>query len=387
MKLRYCLFPILWFLFPLLSYADSPPDRQPLSIVSAQSRVVLTDYLPIGGTVAANRSVVLAAQIPGRVTRIAGEEGDRFQEGSLLVKINDDALRAQRQTAIVQYYAAVSAAGSARAQLHRKIESPSTSNPAPGGMGLPKLFDQIFTKPFSDAIGAQDSDVERHVDLFSTRSQADQAHHTVEQVLAQIRQIDSKLRDSVGVAPFDGTIITKQVEVGDTVQPGQPLLEFGELDTLKVRIDVPESLIHYLQEGQSLNIQGKNLKTGSQATVSRIFPTADPVRHTTPVELTIFAIQNIAPGNYVEVQVPLSKDAAKKQVLVPVTAVMDWGGGLSVVYIVNKSERVIRRLVRIGDILPSGEVTILFGVKAGERVIDQPPSNLKSGFLASLYSR
>ena len=49
-----------------------------------------------------------------------------------------------------------------------------------------------------------------------------------------IEEIDAKLRDAKSLAPFDGVITKKFIEVGDTVQPGQPLIDFSESAALIV---------------------------------------------------------------------------------------------------------------------------------------------------------
>ncbi len=54
------------------------------------------------GSVIPLKEVTLAAQIPGRIINIAGEEGDKFTAGTELVKINDDDLQAKKSAAEAQ---------------------------------------------------------------------------------------------------------------------------------------------------------------------------------------------------------------------------------------------------------------------------------------------
>ena len=56
-------------------------------------------YIILGGSVIPLKEVTLAAQIPGRIIDIAGEEGDEFAAGTKLVKINDDDLLAKKAAA------------------------------------------------------------------------------------------------------------------------------------------------------------------------------------------------------------------------------------------------------------------------------------------------
>ncbi len=377
--MRFYHFPMAFVLLALFSFNVSSQQSQPLSIIPVKTLSIPANRLLVGGTVAAHKSVVFSAQMPGRIISISGEEGDRFKQGEWLVKINDDELIARRQTALAQYATAYSAINNARVQLYRQRESPLTSSHTPGGMGMPGMFDQIFTNPMSEVLGIRDYGVERGADIYATRTQLDQAYYAFDQAVAQIRQIDTKLRDTVSIAPFEGIIVSKNIEVGDTVQPGQTLLVFENLNVLQIVVDVPGRLIINLQEGQLLNARVDGMPHDIEVRVSKIFPTSDPVRHTTRVKLTLPAGSQVSAGNYAEVWIPGSKTATQKRLLIPSSAVIE-RGGLPSIFVVNAQNFVELRLARVGDILPSGDVVILYGVKENERVLDKPPAFITSGF-------
>jgi RND family efflux transporter MFP subunit len=363
------------------SVINNAEKKVPLSIVPVKVVTVPANQVLIAGTVAAHKSVILSAQMPGRVVSISGEEGDRFNKGVLLLKINDDELRAKRQVALAQFHTATIAAQNAGVQFHRQMISPSTSNNAPGGMGLPGMFDQIFTNRMGSVLGTRKYGVERGADIFNTRAQLDQAHQALEQARSQIQQIDTLLRDTMSIAPFDGVIVTKHVEVGDTVQPGQPLLKYEDLDILQIKADVPGRLVQRLKQGALVNARVDGSNDMIQVTVNKIFPTSDPVRHTTHVEFNIpaQAAANISPGNYAEVSVPVSDSGNRKDLLIPASAVIE-RGGLPSVFVINASNQTELRLVRLGKMLSSGEVVILYGVKEKERILDKPPAYVTSGY-------
>ena len=380
MKIYYLMFIFLsMFLTILFPGAVASQEPQSLSIVPVKTYSIPANRLFVGGTVAAHKSVVLAAQMPGRIISISGEEGDRFKQGDLLVKINDDELLARRQIALAQFATASIAVNNAGVQYHRQIASSSTSNHAPGGMGMPGMFDQLVTNPMSDMMGTRDYGVERGADIVAARAQLEQAHQALEQARSQIQQIDTKLRDTLSVAPFAGVITTKSIEVGDTVQPGQTLLVYEDLNVLQIVIDVPGRLIHNLEEGQSLNARIDGLNDKIPVKVSKIFPTSDPVRHTTRVKLSLPAASRAAPGNYAEVWIPVSKSSVQRRLLVPSTAVIE-RGGIPSIFVVNEQNQAELRLIRVGETLSSGYTTILYGVKENERVLDKPPAFVTSGY-------
>ncbi len=361
------------------SYVHSE-TLESLSVIPVKTLPIPANRLLVSGSVAARKSVVLSAQMPGRITAILGEEGDRFKKGDFLVKINDDELLARRQTAVAQFTSASIAVNNAGVQFNRQISSRSTSNRAPGGMGMPGMFDQLFTNPMSDMMGTRDYDVERGADIFASRAQLDQAHQALQQARAQIQQIDTKLRDTLSIAPFDGVIVKKSIEVGDTVQPGQPLLVYEDISELQIVADMPSRLVKSIREGQDLSARIDGINTEIEVKVSKIFPTSDPVRHTTRVKFSLPVTTDVSPGNYAEVWVPVSKGASKKRFLVPSSAIVT-RGGLPTIFVVDQQNQVELRLVRVGRLLSSGEVVIDYGVSETDRVLDKPPAFVTSGYV------
>ncbi|MCP3851249.1 MAG: efflux RND transporter periplasmic adaptor subunit [Gammaproteobacteria bacterium] len=349
------------------------------SIVPVKVHSIPANRLFVGGTVNALKSVVLTAQMPGRIVSISGEEGDFFKEGDLLVRINDDELRAKRQTAIAGFNTASIAVNNAGVQYNRQVVSDSTSNRAPGGMGLPGMFDQLVTNPMSDMMGTRDYGVERGADIVAARSRLDQAHQALQQARYQIQQIDTKLRDTLSIAPFDGVIVSKNIEVGDTVQPGQSLLVYEDLSELQIVVDVPGRLTSNVHKGQVVKARVDGLDIDVSVKVSKIFPTSDPVRHTTRMKLSLPENNYVIPGNYAEVSFPISKRAMKKQLLVPSSAVVE-RGGIPSVFVVNAQNQAELHLVRVGEQLPSGQVVILYGVKENDKVLDKPAAFITSGY-------
>ena len=102
----------------------------------------------LSGTVIPKKEVTFKAQLPGEVEHLAGEEGDKFPQETALVVLDDRALRAKRRAAIAEWRRADVALRNAGMQYKRELWSPDSPDKAPGGMGLPNIFDQIITKSF-----------------------------------------------------------------------------------------------------------------------------------------------------------------------------------------------------------------------------------------------
>ncbi len=333
----------------------------------------------LGGTVVPYREVTLSAQIAGRVEYLAGEEGDRLEENALMVKINDDGLQAQRGAAEAELQGAYSQMRNADIQYSRELWAPNSVNKAPGGMGLPSLFDQFITKPMANMSGQNKPYLERHADLMDQGTRVDTARTAIMRAQSAIQGIDAKLRDTRSVAPFDGVIARKMVEVGDSVQPGQPLYKYADLQYLQIEIDVPARLMPGLRKGM---IVPAKLDVGDrqvQVRVAQIFPIADSRRHTVTVKFDLPTGAPAAPGMYANVMIPDSNAPARDTMVIPNTAVI-WRGSLPAVEVLNEQNQPELRLVRVGEQLDRDHITILSGIESGERVVDRPSQNTSSNY-------
>ena len=331
------------------------------------------------GTVSADKTLQLTAQMPGRITMIAGQEGDAFERGSVLVELDDSGLLARREAAIANRAAAVADMRNARVQLNREIYSPrsNSAGAAPGGMGMPAMMDQVFTNPMQNMMGMRSRGSELQSDLVGAETALAQATTRMRSAEANIAEIDSLLRDTKGIAQFSGVIQKVYVEVGDTVQPGQPLLDFSESAALVVEADLPVRLSRALRPGQPIEVvlQGSG---PMQAPVSRIHPVADPRQNTVRVELSLPHSSGATPGQYVEIRIPDNASQMPAQLTIPQTAVIT-RGGLPLVYAIDAEGRARLRVVRLGGSPDGRSQVVLSGVNVGDLLVDQPPPGLRAG--------
>jgi multidrug efflux pump subunit AcrA (membrane-fusion protein) len=356
-----------------LAQAQQYGDTYPV-----QSRRIGTS-VSLGGTVVPYKEVTLAAQLPGRIDYLAGEEGDRYEKGALLAKINDDELHAQRRSAIAELANAETALRTATVQYSREFWAPNSISKSPGGMGLPSMFDQFFTKPMSSFAGISKPGLERRADLYNQGAAIEQARNAILRVQSQIQAIDAKLRDARSYAPFDGVIVQKFVEVGDTVQPGQPLYKFADIQYLQIRVDVPARLMPGISKGQILPARLDVGDAMVQVRVAQIFPMADPQRHTVTVKFDLPIGAPAAPGMYANVMIPDTNAPKRDLVVVPRSSLV-WRGSLPAVYVVDNEGGKELRLVRIGDRVDREHVMVLSGLRPGERILTHPPGAGDRGF-------
>lgn len=332
----------------------------------------------LGGTVVAYKQVTLTAQIPGRVDLLAGTEGDKFKKDDILVAIDDAQLLAKRREVQSQIAVAQAQIANARVQYDREIWSPQDrSISRSGGMGMPSMFDQMFTQPFGQSFMPGNVGGNRWVDeranLYSRGTQLSQAQAQLAAAQSQLEQIDAKLRDTRSFAPFDGVIIKKMVEQGDTVQPGQPLVEYADLTYLQVQVDVPVRLMGGLAKGMLIPVKIDVGNVRVDARVAQIFPTADPVRHTVTVKFDLPIGVPGGPGMYAEVMVPEESMDTQNIPVIPDSAVL-WRGSLPAVYVATPNNDKELRLIRLGNYVSGNQVAVLSGLQVGDRIYLVPPA-------------
>jgi len=372
--LRLTIISFCFYQFPLI--ASSSPGYDLYTVRTEQVSI----HIAIAGTVSARKAVQLAAQIPGRIAYIAGNEGDRFQQGAVLVQIDDSALRAKLDAAVASRDAALAAIRNANMQLTRELQSPQSraSGAAPGGMGMPAMMDQMFTGPMQDSMGFRDRGAERGSDLVQRETQVSQATAQQRQAEAQIKEIQASLRDARSIAPFSGVVERVHVEVGDTVQPGQALLNYSETSGYRVEADIPARLRHSLRLGDVLAVNLDGMGPAIMATISRIWPVADPRQHTVRVEMDLPAGTLATVGQYAEVSVPDMTNQQAPKLLLPRTAVL-YKGGLPLVYMVGPDGRTRLRVVRLGEDLGGSQFVLLSGLREGDLIVNNPPPGLRAG--------
>lgn len=320
----------------------------------------------LGGTVVPIKDVTFAAQIPGRISTIAGEEGDFFEEGTELIAIGIEELLAKRRAAWANLANAEAAFRNAGVQYSREWISPygGQSNDMMGGMSS---LMRNFTNPMDSFMGGSSPGLDRHAELYQYGTQIEQARSGLEAARASIEEIDTKIRDSKSVAPFKGVITKKLVEVGDPVQPGQPMLMFADMSQLQIQVEVPARLMPGVKKGDIVPARLDVGNVNVQARVATIYPIADADRHTVTVKLDLPAGAPGGAGMYAEVMIRDINARVRELPVVPKSALV-WRGSLPGIYVLNDQNQPELRLVRTGDDVGAEGIAILSGLRAGERV-------------------
>jgi RND family efflux transporter MFP subunit len=243
-----------------------------------------------------------------------------------------------------------------------------------GGMAFPTMFDSFFDGNRGTPLSSgSDKGIERHADLVTQGTQVQAARSRIQQAESGLREIEAKIRDAKSTAPFDGVITDKLVEVGDTVQPGQPLLKFSYSKFLRIRAEVPARLVPGLHKDMVVPARLDVNNTKVNARVAQIAPKADSQQHTITVKFDLPEGVPGGPGMYAEVMIPDINSPTRALPVVPKSAIIK-RGSLPSVRVLDEEGKPKMRLIRTGIELDANHVIVLSGLKPGERVLTSDDS-------------
>jgi RND family efflux transporter MFP subunit len=345
--------------------SKKPIEQAPQAV---QTKPITSDPTAAGGAlrfsavVEPDARAPVSFRIPGYVTAIKqtrGEgggmrdlaEGDRVSAGTVLVRIRS-----------AEYEDKVSQAGSQAAAaeavaLKAKLDYERAT----------RLFaSQSITK--ADFDGAQ--------------AQYDSTQSQVKAARALTSEADIALRDTSVMAPFDGDIVEKKVELGAFVGPGSPVFVVARTDLVKIVIGVPDTALPSVTLGEPVDVavQAYGDRT-FQARISRMATAADPRTGNFEVEVAIPNRDHaLKAGMIGSLELAARKGATPEDSFrVPLSAIVqagDTGYGVYVVIGAKGEETAKLRPVEIGPVVGT-DITVVRGLQNGDEVITSGANLLK----------
>jgi RND family efflux transporter MFP subunit len=120
---------------------------------------------------------------------------------------------------------------------------------------------------------------------------------------------------------YDGYVVQKHTELGQWVNAGGPVVEFIDLETVLVRIDVPESAIQAAQVGRQVSVLVEALGETFRGKIKHVIPQADVRARTFPIEVELpNADHRLKGGMFVRARVPAGP--TEESLVVPRDAVL-----------------------------------------------------------------
>ncbi len=168
-------------------------------------------------------------------------------------------------------------------------------------------------------------------------------------------------------APYSGIVTRRLIEVGETAQPGKPLMSGLSLDDLRITVQVPQTLVASIRSQRRAEalIAGRWI----EAQGVTVFPVADPRSGTFEVRLRLpDGVEGVFPGMYVKVGFVVGTESG---LVIPRSAVVKRSEVIAV-YLVDPGGRVSLRHIRLGRAAGADQVGVLTGLSEGEQVATDP---------------
>lgn len=340
---------------------------RPVTANGAQASTVLNAT----GYVTARRQATVSSKFTAQVLEVLIEEGMEVSKGQVLARLDDINIRKSYNLAEAQLRAAETTRKETEALLREARAN----------------FDRAAELVQRQLVSEAEMDRARAVmESLSARLERMQADVVV--AARQLEVIDQQLDDSIIRAPFAGVIVAKNAQPGEMISPvsaGGGFTRTGigtlvDMTSLEIEIDVNETYINRVRSGQAV-VATLDAYPDWQIPchVIAIIPTADRQRATVEVRVGFDETdERILPDMGVKVafQEQVSDNSTSTGVSIA-EAALD-GSELRPVVWVFDGERVERRAVTVGS-RRAGQVSLLSGVMAGEKLVVNPPAGLQDG--------
>jgi RND family efflux transporter MFP subunit len=360
---------------------NSNQQSAAIAPVAAVERGALGNSVHVAGELLPYQEVELHAKVSGYIREIKVDIGDHVKAGQLLAILDVPELAAQvtgAQAGMDRSQQEIERTRSmlARAEAdHRALHAAFTrlqqaANTSPGLIAQQELDD---ARARDSASGAQ-------VDAAASELAAMQQGFVAAR--SQRQQSASMAEYARIAAPFAGVITWRFADKGALLQAGtsnassMPVVKLAQVDKLRLRLPVQESLAGLVRVGSKAAIHIEAAHQDLEGVVVRTTGELDPTTRTLQVEIEVDnRSAALTPGMYADVMLKL--DAVSNTLSVPVTAV-ERSGAERTVLVVRSDGTVEKRSITTG-IETADRMQILSGVAVGEQVITNNLSSYQPG--------
>jgi RND family efflux transporter MFP subunit len=303
--------------------------------------------LTLDGQLQAVQHSVLSAQASGRVAQLLVKAGDPVRKGQALAVIDDRATQAgvsQSQASVAQAEAELANAQANEARV-RDLHAQGFVAKAALEIAQAQLK------------GAQAS---------AAAARAGQTQSSLAQGFTRVS------------APYDGVVMQTHIEAGVLAMPGTPIVTVYAPQPMRAEVHVPASFQAQAMAAQRVEVQLPGTDTWVKPNSVHNARAADPISQTILWRMGLNPSDTAAqvPGRSLKVRfVGASNDSAVERLVVPSSAVLR-RGEFTAVYVVSEPvqgrAQFVLRAVRVGPSTADGQVTVLTGLRAGERLALDP---------------
>lgn len=288
------------------------------------------------GSLTAVQGVTVSAQLDGTVTGIAFQPGAKVRAGDLLVQMDIGPEKAQL--------------AAAKAALHL------------AELNLRRSRELLARNTIS-------------------QSQLDSDLATEEQDEAQVDNIQATIDKKTIRAPFAGRLGVRQIDLGQTLKAGDPIVSLQALDPIFLDFYLPQQDLRQVAPGLAVKVSCDAFPGETfDGKITTINPDIDANTRNVHLQATLPNPRDrLRPGMFVDVSVVLPR--AETVLAIPQTAVLYAPYGDSVFVI--EHGRAVQKFVRLG-VTRGDFVAVVDGLKPGEQVITSGAFKLQAGMPVSV---
>jgi RND family efflux transporter MFP subunit len=357
----------------IFSRVFAPAPHVETTTVTRMYSSQLNGVLVASGYVVAQRKASVASKGAGRLVALNVVEGDRVKQDQVIARLeNGDVTAALAQARANLEYSKASLL-QARAE-----EQDATAS-----------FNRSRALLSGGSISQAEFDI-AEARLTRARAGVRAAEAGIKAGEAAMRAAEVQLENTVIRAPFDGTVLTKNADVGEVVAPfgaaansKGAVVTMADMSSLEVEADVSESNIEKIKPEQPCEITLDAFpEKRYRGYVHKIVPTADRAKATVMTKIRFRDLDDrVLPEMSAKVSFLSGKPderAAEEQpkTIVAASAVVS-KGGYSCVYVVVNGKLAERRITT-GQRYDTN-VEVLSGVTAGERIVAKPEADFSDG--------
>jgi len=310
------------FVFGLFLASTAVFAADPLPVIVVTPHAVDLAF-PAESLVEAVQQTTVGAQIAGRVIEVRADAGQSVKKGDVLMRIDAREAAEAARAAEAQY-------------ANAKVSYDRTKS----------LVAQKFMS--SAALDKARADLDSAAANRSAAG-ASQSHAAI-------------------VSPMNGVVARRLTELGDMATPGKPLFLIYEPGSLRVTASVPQYRLAEMRGVKAARVEFPELGKWVEATAVTLLPTADASTHVSQVRVSLPAMPEATPGMFARVHFVVGQ---AEKMTVPAAAVLR-RGEVAAVYVQLPDGRLSLRQLRLGDLVGQGEIEVLAGLVAGDKVVTDP---------------
>jgi len=348
----------------LMNFAAVEVEPVSASIQTTSGPSAGTPILTASGYLVARHQSVISSKIQGRLSELRVEEGSYVKKDEVIARLEDTDYKA----AVAKAKADIEYAQANLAEMERQARLQQ---------GL-----------FKDKVVSQDA-------LDAANSRVDLAKATIDQDKAALLMQQANLEFTEIRAPFDGIVVKKMAEVGESVAPIPPgvnistssgaIVAIADMNSLEAEVDVNEANVGQLGPNYPADINVQAIPDHTYKGVLRqVIPTADRTKATVTVKVSIVdkdrLIKPEMSCNVTFLEPPKKgeqKEAAPVRIVTAPKDAITTRNGKQVVYVIdnNKAHEVV---VVTGNEL-KGQVIVKSGLVGTESLVNNPPQKVIDG--------